>query len=635
MELTVSDYHFKFQGQRTVDSRLSLILVDQHTAKEYGFPFSRRYYAIVANALTSVGTKVVAFDYIFDHERPQDKLGDQMLVGVTSNNENVIHAWNASLRKSPVSSVYSEYDVPGAITPELSLESGLYNTAGSIYLPYPHLLRASDSLGIIPVVPDADGSIRRIPLLVKHGGRIYPSFALLIACRALNVSPAEAKEGEYLLLRGKEKEIKIPIDSMGQMLVNYTGDMMSVANTRFSFRDVYDSIVSGTPIVPASIFKDKVVIIGTSDPLSSDIYSTPFDNLFPGVAVHFMAVNTILQRRFLDEASSMLNVAVLLVFAAVAALVAILLRPWLAALAIGILMAVLWFISYISFSHGGMMLSFVQPATGVILSFGGTLLYGYMREIREKLRFETELKAAREVQQQLLPESPPEIDELDIASICLPQREVGGDYFDYVWLDEEGKKFGIVIADVQGKGLKAAMAATMVSGMLTAMLAEDARSTGEILSHLNELFYRRMARRTSVCLALAVIDLAKRQVKLSIAGLPEPILKQEGQISSLSPDGDKFPLGLTARGEYQELIKELPEGSTLVFYTDGIPEAMNSKGELYGFARFEEAVRGQKPTLNAQGLLDALLSDVNQFAGKAPQEDDLTLIVVKYSGVKE
>jgi sigma-B regulation protein RsbU (phosphoserine phosphatase) len=255
-----------------------------------------------------------------------------------------------------------------------------------------------------------------------------------------------------------------------------------------------------------------------------------------------------------------------------------------------------------------------------------------MREIREKLRFEAEIKAAREVQQQLLPQSPPEIDELDIASICLPQREVGGDYFDYVWLDEERKRFGIVIADVQGKGLKAAMTASVVSGMLTAVLSEDDCSTGEILCCLNELLYRRMARRTSVCLALAVLDLTNWRVKLSIAGLPEPILKQGSHINSLSPDGNRFPLGATSRGEYQELIKELPEGSTLVFYTDGIPEAINSNGEVYGFERFEEAIRQQKPTLDAQSFLDALLSDVKQFAGKTPQEDDLTLIVVKHSG---
>jgi len=382
MESTVSDYRFKLRGQRTVDDSLSLILVDQHTAKKLGFPFSRRYHAIVANALAAAGAKVVAFDYIFDQERPQDQVGDGMLAEVTFNNKNVIYAWNASLSMTPTISLPSEPDIPSSI-PDLSIDSGLYNTAGNIYLPYPHLLRVSNSLGIISVIPDGDGAIRRIPLLVRHGGRVYPGLALLIACRALDVSPVEAKPGEYLLLKGAGDEIKVPIDSMGRMLVNYTGDMMSFVNNRFSFYDVYKSIVSGEPIVPLSVFKDKVVLIGISDPVSSDICSTPFDNLFPGVAVHAMAVNTILRRKFLDEASSMLNVAVLIFGAVAAALAAGFLLPWLAAVSTGILMIVLWFIPYIFFSRGGVILSFVQPATGVILSFGGMFLYGYMREIHK------------------------------------------------------------------------------------------------------------------------------------------------------------------------------------------------------------------------------------------------------------
>ena len=378
IQFIVSDYYFKLRGQTELDTNLSLILVDPHTVKKYGFPFSRRYYAIVANALIAAGAKVVAFDYIFDQEQPQDPLGDEMLMTVTSDYENIIHSWNASLRKGSVSWETSESDIPSAL-PELTSESELYYTAGNISLPYSYLLGASDALGIISVIPSADGSIRRIPLLVKHRGQNYPGFALLTVCQALGVSPVEVKPGKYLLLRGSGQEIKIPIDAMGQMLVNYTGDVISLIDTKVSFYDVYESIGPGKPIVPVSTFKDKIVILGVSDPASSDICSTPYDNLFPGVAVHAMAVNTILQRRFLVEATGLLNGIVLLGFAIATVLVTVRFRPWLAAGSIGILMITLWFISYLSFSRGGMILSFVQPATGVILSFFGTLLYGYQK----------------------------------------------------------------------------------------------------------------------------------------------------------------------------------------------------------------------------------------------------------------
>lgn len=92
VELAVSDFHFRLRGQREIDERLSLILVDQRTAEELGFPLSREYYAIVANALDAIGAKVIAFDCVFDQERPHDKSGDLMLTEVTSSSENVIHA---------------------------------------------------------------------------------------------------------------------------------------------------------------------------------------------------------------------------------------------------------------------------------------------------------------------------------------------------------------------------------------------------------------------------------------------------------------------------------------------------------------------------------------------------------------
>ena len=108
--------------------------------KKYGYPFSRSFYAIVANALAAAGAKVVAFDLIFDQEQPQDQLGDQMLVEVTSNYENIIHGWNASLRMPPASLAPYGPSIPSPI-PDLPGESEFYNAVGSVQLPYADLLR--------------------------------------------------------------------------------------------------------------------------------------------------------------------------------------------------------------------------------------------------------------------------------------------------------------------------------------------------------------------------------------------------------------------------------------------------------------------------------------------------------------
>ena len=634
MELVASDYRFRLRGQRTVDDSLSMILVDMHTVKEWGFPFSRGYHAIVTNTVAAAGAKVVALDYIFEKELPQDNKGDQMLVEAISHNEGVILGWNASeLREPAISPVSPEIEIPPPIDIKLSSELGLYNTSGTISLPYPSLLDVSDSLGIISVVPDVDGAIRRIPLLVKHAGQIYPSFALLIACRALNVHPVVAKSGEYLLLRGEEKEIEVPIDSMGQMVVNYTGDMMSFANVGFSFYDVYESIISGEPIVPISVFKDKIVIIGRSDPSSSDICPTPFDNLFPGVAVQAMAVNTILQGRFLNKAPVMLDVAVLVAFAVAAALAAIFLLPWMGAVAAGILVIALWFVSYISFSSSGMMLSFVQPATGVLLSFSGALLYNYMREKHEfqashakRLRLEKELEDARQTQNRLLPRSDPQVEGFDIAGFCRPAWEVGGDFYGYPSLGDG--RTGIALVDVSGKGLKGAMNAVLVDGMLSEVV-KDKKSCSEVLSALNAGLYPRMEDDMFTAFGFAILDQKTEMLQWANAGLCYPIVRQGTRISQLEDGG--FWLSVFPDATYPDVELKLQTGDFVVFYTDGITDAGNETKETYGIQRLEHVIKKRidLTKMNARTIIQTILQDVYGFVGTAEQFDDMTVVVVK------
>jgi len=626
MELVVSDYHFRLRGQKTFDDRLSMILVDMHTVRKLGVPpFSRRYYAIVTSALVDAGAKEVALDYIFEEERPQDNMGNQMLVKVISLNEDVILGWNASELCTPaISSVSPGIKVPSAIDIKLSPESALYNTSGTISLPYPSLLDASDSLGIISVVSDVDGAIRRIPLLVQHAGQIYPSFSLLIACRALDVSPVVAKPGEYLLLRGERKEIRIPIDSMGQMVVNYTGDMMSFANARSSFYDVYESIISGKYISPVSVYKDKIVIIGRSDLLSSDIFPMPFDNLFPGVAIQAMAVNTILQGHFLNEAPVMLNMAVLVFFTVAAALVNAFRRPWVSAVAAGILVIVLWFVSHIFFISGGMMLGFMQPATGVILAFSGMFLYNYTRERPEKLRLEKELEDARQRQTSLLPRSDPQLEGFDIAGFCRPAREVGGDFYDYLSLGDG--RTGIALVDVSGKGLKGAMNAVLVDGMLSEVV-KNKESCSEVLSALNVGLCPRMDDGMYVVFGLVILDQKAETLQWARAGLEYPIVRQGTQIFQLQ-DGE-CPLGLFPDSEYPDVELKLQTGDFVVFYTDGITDAMNKRKEAYNFLRLGNVIKRIDLKENARTIIQTILQDVANFVGSAKQFDDMTIVVVK------
>lgn len=202
VDLVVSDSHFRLRGQRKLDDRLALILVDRRTAEKLNFPLSREHYAVVVNALNDAGAKIIALDYIFDQERPYDRSGDQALAEVTSRYGNIIHAWNAALQKKHRESNFPQKVVPITNALSMSDEQGMYSAKGVISLPYTDLLEASKTLGIISALPDVDGSIRRMPLLVRHNRHIYPSFSLITACRAYDVLPVESGSGKYVLLKG-------------------------------------------------------------------------------------------------------------------------------------------------------------------------------------------------------------------------------------------------------------------------------------------------------------------------------------------------------------------------------------------------------------------------------------------------
>jgi hypothetical protein len=191
--------------------------------------------------------------------------------------------------------------------------------------------------------------------------------------------PVEILPGKHILLEGSREKIKIPIDNMGQMMVNYAGNFMSFGNSRFSFCDVYEAIKSGRPIVPPSTFRDKIVIVGISNPVNSDIHPTPVDNLLPGVAIHAMAIDTILQNLFLYKASWLYHTLVLLLIIAAAVFAASYMRSLVYLICVGGLIIVSGLISYLSFSLGGIIISPLQPSVGVLLSIGGTKLYGYIK----------------------------------------------------------------------------------------------------------------------------------------------------------------------------------------------------------------------------------------------------------------
>jgi sigma-B regulation protein RsbU (phosphoserine phosphatase) len=228
---------------------------------------------------------------------------------------------------------------------------------------------------------------------------------------------------------------------------------------------------------------------------------------------------------------------------------------------------------------------------------------------------------ARTIQQALLPRSSPFIPGFAISGLCVPVGAVGGDWYDFIPMHDG--RWGLVLADVSGKGTAAALLMAATRGVLRS-LAETSCTPSEVLQRLNQLLVEDLPPARFVTMVYAVLDPAKRTLTLASAGHLQPLLIQGQEARFLNTDAG-LPLGL-GLGEYSEAEIELTPGSRLVFYSDGITEAANPDEEEYGQFRLKEHL------LQPGTSGESLLADVRSFVNGFGLHDDATVIMVKMLG---
>jgi len=253
------------------------------------------------------------------------------------------------------------------------------------------------------------------------------------------------------------------------------------------------------------------------------------------------------------------------------------------------------------------------------------LLY---EELTTQERLKHELKIARRVQQRLLPLKEPQIVGLDIAGICLPTDEVGGDYYDYFILNEH--TVGIAIADVTGKGTSAAFYMAVVKGIMLS-LAPIILSPTKLLIEVNKRLYGQTDKKVFTTMTYAIFDVEKKKLTFARAGHNALIVRKfnDSQTTCFEPSG--LGLGLEKGDIFNRTIEELQlpfqHGDSFLFFTDGISEAMNSQKDEYGETRLHQILK-EKGNSSANVIRDAILHDVREFVGSAPQHDDIAMVVV-------
>ena len=250
----------------------------------------------------------------------------------------------------------------------------------------------------------------------------------------------------------------------------------------------------------------------------------------------------------------------------------------------------------------------------------------YEEIARQEKRLERDMQMAHELQLRLLPQKNPKLAKLEVAAKFVPARAIGGDLYDF--FSYSSSRMGIVIGDVSGKGAPAAIYAALVSGILRSHTPIEP-SPAEMLSAVNYSLSERRIDGQFVSLIYALWDERQSTLQVSNSGLPRPIYCQGGKTEVIDATG--LPLGLFDDATYDEFTFRLKPGDLFVFFSDGILDARNPAGELFGRERAEQVTSGCWE-MSAQEVVNSLFAAVNEHTAGEETFDDQTVVAIRVKG---
>jgi serine phosphatase RsbU (regulator of sigma subunit)/CHASE2 domain-containing sensor protein len=605
-ELQTLDMRFRLRGTIPTSDRIVIIEIGDDTLSKIGhFPFSRSYHAILVKALAEAGAKAIVFDLFFNEPSSSD---DEFAKAVKQ-----------------AGNVYLSY----IFKIEHRVKAGMTSSSGIIGDNVPVILEAAKGTGHINVIPDIDGKYRRVPAYVEYEGTRYPYVTFKVACDLLGIA-----ESDIRFLPGSSIEIargpRIPLDENSLFLVNYTGPW-GHGYRHYSYADIVQSylarLAGKKPHLDLSVFRDKVCYIGLTAAGTVDLHPNPFDTLYPAVGLHTEVLNSMLSGRFVSRAPRAAHIAILIFLGAVVSAIVLRTKPmqglffFLSAVSAYTLIAILLFI------HFGLWIDIAYPVAVIIVLHISLTLSKYVREWRQRLFIENELEIAKKIQESFLPKATPEIDGVRFGAAMFTARQVGGDLYDFTsGTAGSSRGFGVMIGDVSGKGVGAALFMAMTVGAFK-LFSKPERRPEDVLAELNAKLVKESTSNLFVTMFYAVFDLEREKVIFANGGhLPALRVSANGAPQFLDVK-DGSPLGLID-GPYSGGEARFDKGDVFIFYTDGITEAMNAKSDMYGKERLE-AVCVKHRALGPERLVEEIERDVRRFEPKQHQHDDMTILVVK------
>ena len=486
--------------------------------------------------------------------------------------------------------------------------------------PYQELLDVTEQ-GHINAMTDRDGVLRHAILYVEpEGSKVY----------------SMAAQAARIYLEKQGKELKLPkVSRTGQYYVSYTGKS----------GDYYDGISIAKLLkgeVPPEYYDGKIVLIGMYDAGMQDAYFTTIDKSAQMFGVEYQAnvIQSLMEGKYKTEVPDRFQLLILFIVLSAAMILFIRMRSVHGAMcAIGLIAATA-LAEYVIYRMG-YILHPLWMLMGIILLYIVSVAVHYANAVRErhalaleKERISAELSLATRIQANALPkEFPPfpERKEFDIYASMTPAKEVGGDLYDFYLLDED--HLAVVIGDVSGKGIPASLFMMMAMTLIHHVATKES-SPAKILQTVNNEICLRNPEEMFVTVWLGILEISTGKLTCANAGHEYPAIKKPNGSFELFKDKHGFVVGGMEGIRYREYELQLLPGTKIFVYSDGVPEANNQAEELYGTDRMIAALQSceEEPP---QRILETVRKNIDEFAGEAPQFDDLTMLCIHYKGTQK
>lgn len=602
-ELQTYDWRCSLRGARPVSDDVVLVeIADDSLAKIGQWPFDRAYHAALIEALRVAGAKAVIFDILFVEPSESDK--DVVEMAKNAGNVYFSLAMGSPIPKN--GQIYSEAELATLL---------------------PEYAQVAKRVGSINAWADVDGKRRRIPLLIHSGDKTIYQVSFLAALDKLGIESSDVK-----LVPGRELDaagqLSLPLDEQGLFIVNYAGKWAE-AFKHYSYVDIIYSLAALSkgekPILDLGLFKGKICFVGFTATASHDANATPLEPIYPNVGIHANVLNSILNKDFIYRCGRPVDLLILILLGGLVFWISANNKPFKALLFCLAIIALFAAGVCFAFISAGIWVDLFYPVLVSILIYAGMTFGRVLFEIRKREIIENELKVASQIQKSFLPETWPKEPGLSLAFFMKPAKAIGGDLYAFVRLAE--KHLGVMVGDVSGKGTPAALFMSKVVSefKFAAKLKED---PAVVLTDLNNSLSSDSTGGLFVTLSYAIFDVENKRLLLSNGGHLPLVCVDAQQKDFLLNAEEGMPLGVMEGVDFTVLERKLSAGEVYAFYTDGVTEARNKKGQEYGVERLQKKIhelRGEE----AADILQKTLLDLTHFIGKADQHDDITLIIVK------